>query len=48
MKKNTTRKHRSWYSERNTTTAPCAHDDSLEWIVRCGKYIALVPKNQEA
>jgi hypothetical protein len=37
----------AWYTEKNTTTAPCAHDDSLEWIVRCGKYIALVPKENK-
>ena len=43
MKKNA--KRSSCYSEKNTTTAP--HDDSLVWIVRCGKYIALVPKAEE-
>jgi hypothetical protein len=34
----------SWYSERNTTTEPCGFDANLEWIIRCGKRIALVKK----
>jgi hypothetical protein len=31
-----------WYTEKNTTTAP-SKVEGMEWIVRCGKYIALVP-----
>lgn len=37
----------SWYTERNTTTEP-SEIPSMEWIVRCGKRIALVPIKKEA
>lgn len=45
MKKST---KRSWYSEHNTTTAPCSWHPEMECIYRCGKLIAIVPKNKEA
>jgi hypothetical protein len=32
----------AWYTERGTTTEPSAIP-GMEWIVRCGKRIALVP-----
>ena len=37
----------SWYTERNTTTEP-SEIPGMEWIVRCGKRIALVPIKKEA
>jgi hypothetical protein len=45
MKQRTTKRGTgAWYTERNTTTAPCSWNPSLECIYRCGKLIAIVPK----
>lgn len=37
----------TWYTEKATTTAP-SEIQGMEWIVRCGKRIALVPIKKEA
>jgi hypothetical protein len=42
------RNRSSWYSEKNTTTAPCSWNPEMECIYRCGVLIAIVPKNKEA
>lgn len=37
----------TWYTEKATTTEP-SNIQGMEWIVRCGKRIALVPIKKEA
>lgn len=37
----------SWYTDRNTTTEP-SEIPGMEKLIRCGKFIALVPIKKEA